>query len=153
MKHSGPLMVLVGCSFAVCGGCAGGRDSMPRLDLSSGMTEQALRPYVGQRVVVIGFLGNGKDSFIGGSGRSAGEVIYIKAHHNTGIPKLNELWAGRHQGSPIEVTGVLHLYEPRAASGPADPRIPAIQPPTPGFYFEVEEITVKSAAGSLKKED
>ena len=110
----------------------------PKFDLLAGVTEQTLRPYVGQHVIVSGsWHPFGKTGgHVGGRGGSVGEHVYVEVITGRGIREFNELQETS-DGTPVEVTGVLRLSEPPLCPGIMDDR------PSKRFWFDVQEANVR----------
>ncbi len=125
-------------------GCAAGSDpALPRLDLSAGLKDNDLRPFVGKRVIASGFWeSEGKVSgYIHGKERLVGEPIYVKSTTAAGLRKENALYKEMRNGEAAEVTGTLRLYE--APPVPDTPEAKMIQSEATHFYFAVEESEIK----------
>jgi len=146
VKQLALLLVVVATAASGCNGSspAGAQPrqkpsgTLVRLDLSAGLTEECLRQYVGRRVVVVGFWEpSGKLSgYVRGAERSSGKPVYVKSTTERGLEKENALYQAA-AGTPVEVTGVLRLYE----------KVPlhndAVQQTPTHFYFDIEEADVR----------
>lgn len=145
------LIVLAALATAgLTNGCGGGAKTppasppaLPHIELSDKTTEESLRPYVGKKIVISGFwdLSGKPGPFIRSQDPRYGEPIYIESSTEAGLGKMNEIFQMKQNGSPIRVTGMLHLFDPGPPpTPPADPRqaVPQISPKH--FYFHAEEI-------------
>ena len=107
-----------------------------------------MRPNVGRRVIASGFWESaGKVSgYVRGKDRLVGGVIYVKSTTDAGVQMENALAKRIKDGTAVEVTGTLRLYEQPPVVEPAAPEDPekkVAQTEITHFYFAVEEAEVK----------
>jgi formylglycine-generating enzyme required for sulfatase activity len=158
-KQAGLLVLMLGAALSACApnghhaavpagdpAASSEPNAAVRLDMAKGMTEDSLRPYVGRPVTACGWYGGHRKPglFVCGPDQCKGTEIYILGSRDQALRKENEL-AAMHLGTPVEVTGMLHLSEAGPArAAPAESNV-TIQwaPAAKHFYFDVEQATVK----------
>jgi hypothetical protein len=135
-----PIAALAGCQPHSQPPAASDRSSpTARIDMTNA-TDALLREHIGQRITVAGdWAGNGKLSGYVYGDRNRLPIVYVKAIDEAGLKKQTDLEKVE-SGTSVEVTGVLHWYEPPPE--PTGDTRPRAMPPR-HFYFDVDEANVK----------
>ncbi len=113
------------------------RDLIPRFDLTTGISETSLQPYVGRHVIVTGFWDSrGKESGYVYGGKDSQSEIYVKATDPSALAMQSQLENSIHDGTAIQVEGVLN------ASPEVKTTDPSAQNPGSYLFFDVKQARV-----------
>lgn len=96
-----------------------------------------MMPKVGQKITVVGTLGDGKQGFwLAFNNWGA----YIYAATESGAAKQNDLYSHFRRGQTVEVTGTLRHFEP--ATTKDDQRKQPVQLAPERFFFDAAEVRI-----------